>query len=400
MAKHPDVGDPAPDFELEGTEGSFRLSDHRGERVVLLFYPGDNTAVCTKQFCSYRDNADAFGALDATVVGISSQSVDSHQGWTEKHGLNVPLLADEGGAVAKQYGAHAPIVGTKRAVIVDRRGRDRPLPARPPARDSTSSPWTICARRSPRCPPVREASLPETLTIPARFNGPPGSANGGYTCGRVAQLVGAEEVEVSLRKPPPLERPLEVVRDGERVELRDGDTLVAEGQPAELLIRRARRGAARRGGRGGGGGARASGPRSIPSPPAWSAARPARPATGCASSPLSCPAATGLFGACWTPGELGERRRRLGAARAACGRHSTAPRARRSRTSARARRWCSPASPPGSAARCAWASRTRSCRGASRSTGRKRRAAAALYDSDGASHLRVARALDRAAPSE
>jgi thioredoxin-dependent peroxiredoxin len=118
MAKHPDVGDAAPDFELHGTEGIFRLSDHRGKRVVLLFYPGDNTTVCTKQFCSYRDNADAFGELDATVVGISSQSVDSHQGWSEKHGLNVPLLADEGGDVAKAYGAHTPIVGTKRAVIV------------------------------------------------------------------------------------------------------------------------------------------------------------------------------------------------------------------------------------------------------------------------------------------
>ena len=115
MAK---VGDIAPDFELDGTEGRFRLSDHRGERVVLLFYPGDNTTVCTKQFCSYRDNSEAFGALEATVVGISSQSVDSHQGWAEKHGLNVPLLADEAGTVAKQYGAHAPIVGTKRAVIV------------------------------------------------------------------------------------------------------------------------------------------------------------------------------------------------------------------------------------------------------------------------------------------
>ena len=78
--------------------------------------------------------------------------------------------------------------------------------------------------------------MTETLTIPARFNGPPGSANGGYTCGRVAQLVGAEEVEVSLRTPPPLDTPLEVVRDGERVELRDGDTLVAEGGPTELLI--------------------------------------------------------------------------------------------------------------------------------------------------------------------
>jgi peroxiredoxin Q/BCP len=118
MLKQADVGQLAPDFELEGTDGRFRLSEHRGERVVLLFYPGDNTAVCTRQFCSYRDNADAFGALDATVVGISSQSVESHQGWTEKHGLNVPLLADEGGRVAKRYGAHTPLVGTKRAVVV------------------------------------------------------------------------------------------------------------------------------------------------------------------------------------------------------------------------------------------------------------------------------------------
>jgi hypothetical protein len=77
--------------------------------------------------------------------------------------------------------------------------------------------------------------MPEPLTIPSRFNGPPSSANGGYTCGRVAGLVGAEEVAVSLRLPPPLERPLEVVRDGERVELRDGDgAVVAEGAPETL----------------------------------------------------------------------------------------------------------------------------------------------------------------------
>jgi hypothetical protein len=76
----------------------------------------------------------------------------------------------------------------------------------------------------------------ETLRIPARFNGPPGSANGGYTCGAVAQLVEDEVVAVSLRSPPPLDTPLEVLRDGERVELRDGETLVAEGGPDELLL--------------------------------------------------------------------------------------------------------------------------------------------------------------------
>jgi hypothetical protein len=76
----------------------------------------------------------------------------------------------------------------------------------------------------------------ETLTIPAFFNGPPTSGNGGYTCGRVAALVDAEVVEVSLRSPPPLDTPLGVVRDGDRVMVRQGDTLVAEGRPSELLV--------------------------------------------------------------------------------------------------------------------------------------------------------------------
>jgi thioredoxin-dependent peroxiredoxin len=118
MAKNPRVGEQAPDFELPGTNGPFKLSDHRGERVVLLFYPGDNTMVCTKQFCSYRDRADEFAGLNATVVGISSQDMDSHEGFAGKHGLNVPLLADVDKAVAKAYGAYSARLGTKRAVIV------------------------------------------------------------------------------------------------------------------------------------------------------------------------------------------------------------------------------------------------------------------------------------------
>jgi peroxiredoxin Q/BCP len=118
MAKRPQVGEQAPDFELSGTEGTFRLSEHRGERVVLLFYPGDNTPVCTRQFCSYRDRADDFAALDATVVGISAQDVGSHEQFTSKHDLTVPLLADVGGNVARQYGAYASPIGTRRAVIV------------------------------------------------------------------------------------------------------------------------------------------------------------------------------------------------------------------------------------------------------------------------------------------
>jgi thioredoxin-dependent peroxiredoxin len=118
MAKTPLVGEQAPDFELPGTDGAFRLSDHRGERVVLLFYPGDNTMVCTKQFCSYRDRAGDFAALNATVVGISSQDLATHEDFIAKHSLNVPLLADVDKAVAKSYSAFSARLGTKRAVIV------------------------------------------------------------------------------------------------------------------------------------------------------------------------------------------------------------------------------------------------------------------------------------------
>ena len=118
MSKNPHVGEQAPDFELPGTEGPFRLSEHRGERVVLLFYPGDNTLVCTKQFCSYRDRGGDFAALDATVVGISSQDLASHEGFVAKHSLNVPLLADVDKQVARAYDAFSSRLGVKRAVIV------------------------------------------------------------------------------------------------------------------------------------------------------------------------------------------------------------------------------------------------------------------------------------------
>jgi thioredoxin-dependent peroxiredoxin len=117
MARTPQVGKQAPDFELPGTDGPFKLSEHRGERVVLLFYPGDNTPVCKAQFCSYRDHPDEFAALGAKVVGISAQDVASHHGFIDKNNLTVPLLADKDGAVARAYSAHGPM-GTKRSVIV------------------------------------------------------------------------------------------------------------------------------------------------------------------------------------------------------------------------------------------------------------------------------------------
>lgn len=116
-------GDTAPDFTLEGTDGPFTLSEHRGRRVLLLFYPGDDTPTCTKQFCSYRDNAADMAGLDAVVVGVSAQGMDSHVAFQSKYGLETPLLADEGGRVAKAYGVWRPVIGTQRAVIaVDEEG--------------------------------------------------------------------------------------------------------------------------------------------------------------------------------------------------------------------------------------------------------------------------------------
>ena len=118
MANAPQPGEPAPDFELDGTAGTFRLSDHRGRRVVLLFYPGDNTPVCTRQFCSYAQRAEEVDDLGAVVVGISAQDLESHAEFVAKNGLNVPLLADTQNEVAREYGAFARLVGTRRAVVI------------------------------------------------------------------------------------------------------------------------------------------------------------------------------------------------------------------------------------------------------------------------------------------
>lgn len=112
------MGDQAPDFELEGTDGRFHLKEHLGERVVLLFYPGDETPVCTKQFCSYRDRADDMSSLDAVVVGVSGQDVASHRDFIDHHGLTVPLLADPDKSVARLYGVTRPMLGTQRATFI------------------------------------------------------------------------------------------------------------------------------------------------------------------------------------------------------------------------------------------------------------------------------------------
>ena len=119
-----DVGDIAPDFALPGTGGrTYRLSDYLGRKVVLAFYPGDFTAVCTKQFCSYRDEGERLDQIGADVVGISPQGVDSHERFTEEKKLNVPLLADEDKAVAKAYGIVAGPLVRRAIFVIDEEGK-------------------------------------------------------------------------------------------------------------------------------------------------------------------------------------------------------------------------------------------------------------------------------------
>lgn len=114
-----DVGDAAPDFRLPWTgEGDFALSEHRGKWVVLAFYPGDFTAVCTKQFCNYRDGREEIEGLDAEVVGISPQDVDSHERFTTEHGLTVPLAADVDKQASESYGVLGPGGFVRRAIFI------------------------------------------------------------------------------------------------------------------------------------------------------------------------------------------------------------------------------------------------------------------------------------------
>jgi len=117
MAKDPRPGELAPDFELEGTHGTFKLAEHRGERVILLFYPGDNK-ICTRQFCSYRDRVDQFAALEVCAVGISPQDLASHEEFIAEHGLTVPLLSDSDHGVSTIYDVHSSLMGAKRAAFV------------------------------------------------------------------------------------------------------------------------------------------------------------------------------------------------------------------------------------------------------------------------------------------
>jgi thioredoxin-dependent peroxiredoxin len=112
------VGDTAPDFELPATTGTERLSSYKGTVVVLVFYPGDNTPVCTKQLNEYNDDLAQFDGLGAKVLAISPQSVESHEGFSAKHGFAFPLLADTDKATFQSYGALGPLGFPRRSVFV------------------------------------------------------------------------------------------------------------------------------------------------------------------------------------------------------------------------------------------------------------------------------------------
>ena len=99
------AGDPAPDFAGTTTEGKHvALKDFRGRKLVLYFYPMDDTPGCTKQACSLRDGNQDLAAKGAAILGVSTQGEQSHQAFTKKYRLNFPLLADTDGAVGRAYG--------------------------------------------------------------------------------------------------------------------------------------------------------------------------------------------------------------------------------------------------------------------------------------------------------
>ena len=114
------IGDPAPDFVLPGTGArDYSLSEYRGQPVVLVFYPGDSTPVCTRQLNEYTGDIDKFAEVGAQVLAISPQSVASHEDFAdEQGGFGFPLLADEDKAVGIAYGIIGPVGFYRRSVFV------------------------------------------------------------------------------------------------------------------------------------------------------------------------------------------------------------------------------------------------------------------------------------------
>ena len=130
-------GDRAPDFELEGTGSrTYRLADYRGEGLILAFYPGDFTPVCTKQFCSYRDDSDRIQALGVPMLGISPQSVESHERFVTENGLGAAPAQRPRKASRRRLRGRWPRRLPASIDLPGGRGGDRPLPPRRPLRNS------------------------------------------------------------------------------------------------------------------------------------------------------------------------------------------------------------------------------------------------------------------------
>jgi thioredoxin-dependent peroxiredoxin len=134
LATSPQEGTQAPDFVLpDGDGATWRLSDQRGKVVVLLFYPGDETPVCTRQMCSVRDRWQDYAATGAEVVGISTNTVQSHKNFAAHHDLPLRLLADVERKVAELYGAQSLIPGkvARSVFVIDANGVIRYREVRP-----------------------------------------------------------------------------------------------------------------------------------------------------------------------------------------------------------------------------------------------------------------------------
>ena len=120
------IGETAPDFTLQDGDGNdWKLSEQRGKTVVLLFYPGDNTPVCTKQLCSVRDNWEDYQKTGAEVVGISTDSAESHKSFAGKYDLPLTLLSDETGATLEKYEMKSWLPGrsARGVVVIDKGGK-------------------------------------------------------------------------------------------------------------------------------------------------------------------------------------------------------------------------------------------------------------------------------------
>jgi len=119
VAEIPDIGDPAPDFTLPSIDGPFRLYDRLRESAVLLvFYPKDDTLVCTRQLCNYRDHLSDFAQLQIEVVGVNHDSVGSHEQFATRYKLPFTLCSDVDRSVCRAYGVLSSRINTNRALVV------------------------------------------------------------------------------------------------------------------------------------------------------------------------------------------------------------------------------------------------------------------------------------------